>query len=60
MFDNMHSLFETINSWYVSGCLNLNEDGNIELELNDHYDRYMKIGEELNPGSDYWRVKREW
>lgn len=59
MYDSLESLVKTTIKFYEANLFYKNEDGIVELDL-DKYDEYMAIGEEMNPGSDYWRVKREW
>jgi len=58
MYDSLKSFIDTINTFYENSCFIINHRGIIGL-AEGKYDTYMRIGEKLNPNSDYWRVKRE-
>lgn len=58
MYDSITSFVETTIEFYKQDMYEIDEDGILQLNF-DKYDKYMEIGERMNPKSDYWRVKRE-
>jgi hypothetical protein len=59
MFDNLVSFIKTINEMYARELFKLDELQIVRLDL-QMYDEYLDIGQEMNPNSDYWKVKKSW
>jgi hypothetical protein len=59
MFDSIESMLSTVNRLYDIHFFKLDEDGIIESDI-EKYEDYLRIGRELNPNSDFWKIKLEY